>query len=97
MSPEVFKANTVHSPHVVFHGSPFDAKSETYIYIDGEPMLCAITTIDAFLLLYTVYYSLWLQFPKACESSYRYLEVELFKKNTSAKLPAKLSRFMSSL
>lgn len=95
-SPSSFAMERVLSPHAVVHGSPYDATSDVHIYIDGKPILRGRNVLDTILLLSATYYSLWLQFPKSCECTFKFLEVEIFEENTGNKLPAKLVRLMSS-
>jgi len=86
------------SPHVVVNGSPFNTSADfkAYIYIDGNPILSCKSTLDALLVLYTVYYSLWLEFPKSCECVYKYIAEELFEQHCDRKLPDKLERLLKT-
>ena len=94
-SPASFKGHAVFSPHVVVHGSPFDKRAKTFIYIDGKAMVSAKSIPDAVCLLYATYYALWLEYPKAALGCYKYLESEIFEQK-AGKMPAKLIRLLSS-
>ena len=96
-SPSKFAAGLVDSPHVVVQGDAFHPASESLIHINGEPVLRGKNVLDAPLLLITVYYSLWLEFSKACECTYNFIEVELFGQRKDSKLPAKLLRLLSKV
>ena len=95
-SPSTFTAGLVHSPLVVVLGDVFQASCEALVHINGKPVLRGKNVLDSILLV-AVYYSLWLEFPKSCECTYKFIEFELFGQKKGSKLPAKLLRLLSEV
>jgi len=95
-SPASFRGHDVLSPHVVVHGSPFDSRAKSFIYIDGKAMVSAKSVPDAVCLLCATYYALWLEYPKAALCCYKYLESEIFEQK-AGRMPPKLIRLFTSL
>jgi len=86
-----------YSPHFVLY-YPFQRESKAVIHIDGMASFTAMSCLDAFVLVFATYYSLWLQCPKAAECSYKFLGLKIFQQALlQEKLPAKLIRLISKL
>lgn len=81
------------SPHVAIFGNILQP-SRLFVYVDGEPLVAPENLIDAFIIVYQIYYCLWLQFPKSALASYKYLQSYIFN-HQDGPLPAKLVRLLT--
>jgi hypothetical protein len=86
--------SAVLSPHVAILGSAFENMARIFIYVEGEPVILADDALDAFILVYQMYYCLWLHFPKCATSCYKFLQHHIFNHEDGI-LPAKLVRLLS--
>jgi len=67
---------TVSTPFVGYDGDPFG--TGVYVYVDGQPVVKARDTVDAFLLSYQLYVAVWLEYPRKAALSLKFIEMVIF-------------------
>jgi hypothetical protein len=77
MSTSSRVSDAVLSPHCAIIGNVYE-KSQMFVYVDGKPVVLADDAIDAFNLVYQMYFCLWLHFPKAVQGCYKVLQGPIF-------------------